>query len=156
HVIEADEVIIPKANFEIDEENAFSKDPDIKINTGSERISPIEVPGPDDPSQEIGVPGGSKILDPNHIPPVGGFGGPGTAGSHDGFDKGNSNGIGSPGGFMGGGPLRNALSGRSAGSRQEALRIGGGTDKSEVAVTKGLQWLARQQLADGRWMLNSP
>jgi Squalene-hopene cyclase C-terminal domain len=32
----------------------------------------------------------------------------------------------------------------------------GGSKESEEAVERGLKWLRRQQMSDGRWMLNSP
>ena len=41
--------------------------------------------------------------------------------------------------------------GRTAASREQLAKLGGGNAESEAAVAKGLIWLARQQRADGSW-----
>ena len=46
--------------------------------------------------------------------------------------------------------------GRSGATKEVLIREGGGTKESEAAVANGLKWLARQQLPDGKWSLNSP
>ncbi|MGI9429233.1 MAG: hypothetical protein ACR2NM_11290, partial [Bythopirellula sp.] len=43
------------------------------------------------------------------------------------------------------------LAGRSAASKSNLLRVGGGTKSSEKAVLQGLEWLARHQYPDGSW-----
>src|SRR5207249_4378243 len=44
---------------------------------------------------------------------------------------------------------------RIGAARESALREGGGTEASEAAVARGLKWLMRQQLSDGRWTLGT-
>jgi hypothetical protein len=41
--------------------------------------------------------------------------------------------------------------GRSGSTKEKQLREAGGTDASELAVARGLAWLAKQQKADGSW-----
>ncbi len=53
-------------------------------------------------------------------------------------------------------PLAGTFFGRSGATREFALRDGGGTRESEAAVAAGLQWIAKHQLSDGRWMLDDP
>lgn len=48
-------------------------------------------------------------------------------------------------------PNSSGLQGRSADSRANLLRRGGGTKSSEKAVLAGLDWLARHQYPDGSW-----
>ena len=56
------------------------------------------------------------------------------------------------GGDGGGGSQINAgFLGRSGATKEKMLREGGGNQGSELAVAKGLAWLARQQKADGSW-----
>jgi hypothetical protein len=47
-----------------------------------------------------------------------------------------------------------SIFGRSGKVREKLASDGGATHASEVAVAKGLKWLARQQSADGRWKLD--
>lgn len=49
-----------------------------------------------------------------------------------------------------------ALKGRSRGTRGRLLGHYGGTPGTERAVTKGLEWIARQQRPDGTWSLAGP
>ena len=46
------------------------------------------------------------------------------------------------------------FSGRTAGSRSELVGREGGSEESEAAVERGLNWLARHQSPDGRWCLD--
>lgn len=48
-------------------------------------------------------------------------------------------------------PTGGGLDGRSAGRRQELLDSEGGTPGSEMAVERGLEWLAAHQHEDGSW-----
>lgn len=45
---------------------------------------------------------------------------------------------------------------RTGANRETAVREGGGTKESEAAVERGIKWLVRQQLPEGKWMLNAP
>ncbi len=49
-----------------------------------------------------------------------------------------------------------ALDGRQEGSRNSMLGKYGGTRRTEEAVQRGLEWLARNQLRDGSWSLTGP
>lgn len=55
-----------------------------------------------------------------------------------------------------GAPIGLALKGRQAGSKNVLLGKYGGTDITENAVERGLEWLAKQQKADGTWSLSGP
>jgi hypothetical protein len=50
--------------------------------------------------------------------------------------------------------LAGSFYGRSGAAKKNALRQGGGSEASEAAVRRGLEWLARHQAADGRWSLD--
>ena len=124
-----------------------------------DRSGDISIPGAVDPSKEAGVKNGADGVPPVSIAAPGGFGPPGTGGPSDAFNgPGNTKAIGEPGGYNERGmPLvPGGINGRSGVSRDKALQSGGGTTASEAAVTAGLRWLARQQMPDGRWMLNGP
>ena len=43
------------------------------------------------------------------------------------------------------------LGGRGAAQRKALVATGGGTEESEAAVARALEWLARHQLPDGSW-----
>jgi hypothetical protein len=46
-----------------------------------------------------------------------------------------------------------SLQGRTGPMRQELLKEGGGSDKTEAAVAAGLKWFAKHQRADGSWTI---
>jgi hypothetical protein len=48
------------------------------------------------------------------------------------------------------------LQGRDVGRREALVRAFGGTEATEDAVTRALDWLVRQQQADGLWSLKGP
>lgn len=52
--------------------------------------------------------------------------------------------------------VRLALSGRSAGRRDELLAAGGGGGETETAVEMALEWLVRNQEKGGLWSLRGP
>ncbi len=54
------------------------------------------------------------------------------------------------GGAMGS-QLAAGFAGRSGATKNKLLQAGGGNDKSEAAVARGLIWLSKQQKADGHW-----
>lgn len=56
------------------------------------------------------------------------------------------------GGQMGSATANPTLSGRSAASRDMLVRANGGSTGSQLAVGRGLAWLAKQQKADGTWV----
>jgi hypothetical protein len=49
-----------------------------------------------------------------------------------------------------------ALSGREAGMKEVLLAAYGGNERTEAAVTLGLEWLKRNQQRDGSWSLAGP
>lgn len=49
-----------------------------------------------------------------------------------------------------------ALTGREAGRKEALLRAFGGNAETELAVSLGLQWLARYQRREGYWSLKGP
>ncbi len=149
---------IPKRSFATDDFDPSVLEPGIDINYPVDRIDKISVPGDPDPAAKVGGIGGKDDAPPVSIPAPGGYGKSGLGGSIDTLGKGNSKLDGPAGGYNERGlPLiPGGINSRSGATRDFALRAGGGTDASEAAVGRGLRWLVRQQMPDGRWMLNSP
>lgn len=54
-----------------------------------------------------------------------------------------------------GGNTTASFPGRSGATKSQLLKSGGGNEKSEQAVAKGLAWLARQQKPDGSWVFDA-
>ncbi|MEM9645557.1 MAG: prenyltransferase/squalene oxidase repeat-containing protein, partial [Planctomycetota bacterium] len=52
--------------------------------------------------------------------------------------------------------LTSMFDGRTGAAKEELLQRYGGTQQTEDAVAMGLQWLARQQSADGTWGMQGP
>jgi hypothetical protein len=131
---------------------------DTDIQYMVDRIAEVSVPGSVDPTQAVGIIDGDKSAPPVNLPAPGGFGSKGQGGALEAFSGiGNSNAVGEIGGYGPRGmPLQGTFYGRSGATREYALRDGGGTKASEAAVARGLKWLIRQQMPDGKWMLNSP
>lgn len=71
-------------------------------------------------------------------------------------DRANSGVTGTNGNLLSGtdgdsGQLSASFAGRSGGTKSELIKKGGGSKDSELAVGRGLAWLARQQRQDGSW-----
>jgi hypothetical protein len=133
------------------DEDAKDSDDDIVYQT--KRIEDKSVPGDLRPNDPIGIEGATG--DPvASIAAPSGFGG-GTGRAADGLDGVGQN-FGDKGGYNGGygKPVGGTFYGRSGSTKEEALRDGGGTGKSEAAVGLGLQWIARHQNRDGSWSLD--
>jgi hypothetical protein len=131
---------------------------DTDINYMVDRIAEVSVPGSVNANEAVGIMDGAKDAPPVSLPAPGGFGSRGQGGAIETNDlKGNSNAIGEIGGYGPKGmPLQGSFYGRSGATKEYALRDGGGTGASEAAVAAGLKWLVRQQMPDGKWMLNGP
>jgi hypothetical protein len=130
---------------------------DTDINFAVERKAEVSVPGSVDPNEAVGIRDGDKSAPPVNLPAPGGFGNAGQGGAIETSGVGNSNSMGEVGGYGPRGmPLQGTFFGRSGATREYALRNGGGTTASEAAVARGLKWLVRVQLPDGRWKLDHP
>lgn len=133
-------------------------EPDVNINYDVERIADVSVPGLVDPNAPIGIENGDMSTPPMNIPAPPGFGSVGQGGPMvvDGMAS-TSDAVGSVGGYHAKGtPAPGNFFGRSGATRERALRNGGGTKESEVAVAKGLNWLIRVQSRDGAWRIDGP
>jgi hypothetical protein len=75
-----------------------------------------------------------------------GVGGTPSKGKGGGFGGGDGTGIGT-----GSGAGKGAFGSRTGGGRKLMVKMHGGSKETEGAVDKGLDWLARNQEADGRW-----
>ena len=129
-------------------------DTDIQYNV--DRKAEVSVPGLNNPNEQVGILDAPKDVPPTNLPAPGGFGAKGQGGTIEG-NLGTSNAVGMLGGYGPRGlPLAGTFYGRSGATREFALRDGGGTKESEAAVTRGLQWIARHQMPDGKWMLDDP
>jgi hypothetical protein len=155
-VVEADDVELGKPSFDIVDEDPARQESDSPLNFPADLKGEVSVPGPSNPKEMPGIANANQNNPPTNVPVPGGFGVDGTGGPPDSKWGIGINEPGLPGGNPSGAALRDPLSGRSGATREWALRTGGGTAGSELAVGRGLAWLARQQLSDGRWMLNSP
>jgi hypothetical protein len=132
-----------------------AQDPDTDIQYNVDRKAEVSVPGMVNPNEAVGIKG-AKEAPPVNLPAPGGFGSKGQGGTIAGA-IGNTDAVGMLGGYGPRGlPLAGTFFGRSGATREFALRDGGGTKETEAAVALGLQWIAKHQLSDGRWMLDDP
>ena len=147
-----------KATFSTVDVDPAATEFDTDIQYMVDRIGDVSVPGSNNPNEAAGIIDGDRSKEPVNLPAPGGFGSKGQGGAIDALSgPGNSMQVGEVGGYGPRGmPLQGTFYGRSGQTREYALREGGGTTESEAAVTRGLKWLVRQQMPDGRWMLNSP
>ncbi|MFH0940210.1 MAG: zf-HC2 domain-containing protein [Planctomycetota bacterium] len=75
-----------------------------------------------------------------------GIGGAASPGSGGGWGGGHGTGIG-----VGTGPGKGSFGSRTGGGRRWMVKKHGGSRATEESVDRGLEWLARNQEADGRW-----
>ena len=121
-----------------------------------------EVAAPDNPGEQVdtdspaGVPGGSvdgeaAVLTPDNLPPVDDpLASPGRVAVRPGGHLATSD-IEAP-------EIGWALTGRQQGSSKKKALLGKffGSDLTQAAVARGLEWLARNQRPDGSWSLAGP
>jgi hypothetical protein len=128
--------------------------PDSTVPAGFEvgRIDELNVPGPANPDDVIGIAGAPPDAPRENVSPPAGFGHSDLGGGVDSDAAGHANMLGPPGGSMGliAAP---AFRGRSSATREELLKYGGNA-LSEAAVASGLLFLARHQAPDGHWSLD--
>ena len=126
---------------------------DIEVPTqyNVDRKDEMSVPGPEDPSQTVGIPNSPETVASNVPPPPGFGGGTGAAPSLDVSGLGSN--VGSIGG-MGGVYAPGGIAGRSGATREKLLNEGGGNALSEAAVARGLKFFALHQADDGHWSLD--
>ncbi len=133
----------------------IGNDPDLRTNYDMPRIEDISVPGPVNPSEEVGILNADPNAVKETVPPPPGLGdnrGQGGGVDSNVFGKGNA--IGFAGGM--GGPLMKpgGFGGRSGATRERMVTEGGGNSRSEAAVARGLIWLVNHQSSDGKWSLD--
>jgi hypothetical protein len=126
-------------------------DDTVLTNFNNTRIEEVSVPGPVDPTAAVGVLNAPEAA-PQTVPAPPGSGG-GTGASPVLADAGGGAMWGSAGG-MGGIANLGAFAGRSGATKTKMLQEGGGSNLSEAAVARGLEWLALHQASDGHWSLH--
>ena len=148
--IMADQVEVRKETFDNIDVDPNAEEYDLETNFRNERTDKVSIPGQSNPNELVDIPGGGTNPAFVTIPGLREFGiGSGAAvATLEGSNRG-SPADGDPRGL----PRDRPFGIRSGATREFFLREGGGTSASEAAVTKGLRWLIRQQLADGRWTL---
>jgi hypothetical protein len=144
----------PKEDFDLTNTD-IGMDSETPYSLNVERTGEdVVVPGVVDPTQAVGIPDAPADAPRQNVPLPPGSGG-GLGGALPDLD--NAKAIGSLNsslGGMGGLSLGNQFGGRSAGTKEKMLNDQGGNKLSEVAVAKGLQWLALHQAQDGHWSLH--
>ncbi len=131
---------------------------DIELATPSQRLSGVTISGEDKLNGGVGMPGGLDAASLESVPVPHGFkSSDGTIGGMPTLKDGNTDRQGKGGVPFG--PttmldLKKIRGGDSGGAKELLLRSNGGSSETEAAVTRGLNWLIRQQSPDGRWMLD--
>jgi hypothetical protein len=144
----------PKEDFDLTQTD-IGTDTNTPYNLDVERTGEdVVVPGVVDPTQSVGVPDAPADAARSNVPLPPGSGG-GLGGALSNLDNAAAiGGLSSSIGGMGGSNLGNQFAGRSAGTKSRMLNEQGGNPVSEVAVAKGLEWLALHQAQDGHWSLH--
>ncbi|HEY7330022.1 MAG TPA: prenyltransferase/squalene oxidase repeat-containing protein [Gemmataceae bacterium] len=144
----------PKEDFDLTQTD-IGTDTNTPYNLDVERTNEdVVVPGVVDPTQSVGVPDAPADAARSNVPLPPGSGG-GLGGALANLENAAAiGGLSSSIGGMGGSNLGNQFAGRSAGTKARMLNEQGGNPVSEVAVAKGLEWLALHQAQDGHWSLH--
>ncbi|MBI2803792.1 MAG: terpene cyclase/mutase family protein [Planctomycetes bacterium] len=153
--ITTEQVEEKKETFTVTDIDESAQEFDTNIQYMAERIADVSVPGSVNPNEAVGIKDGDKSAPPVNLPAPGGFTTKGQGGPFETTGPGNSMAVGEVGGYSPRGmPLQGTFYGRSGATREYALREGGGTKASEACVTRGLQWLIRQQQPSGAWSMS--
>ncbi len=138
-----------EANLTNPEEGGL--DPNELLNYNIPREADVSVPGPVNPTENIGIKDMAEGPLKN-VPPPPGYGGL-QGGGIEALKPGLAPVFGFPGGMKGiyapGG-----TGGRSGATREQLLREGGGNTETEAAVARGIGWIVRHQAPDGHWSLD--
>jgi hypothetical protein len=148
-----------KETFAVVDEDPSATEYNTDIQFELNRKDTLSVPGAVNADEAVGIQDGDKSAPLKNLPAAPGFGTMGQGGAMDVLTgKGNSNAVGQLGGTnLRGMPLEGTFYGRSGATREYAWKNGGGTEKSEAAVARGLKWLVRQQNPiSGSWSLHGP
>jgi hypothetical protein len=130
-------------------------DPEVPTNYNNPRIEDVSVPGPNNPTEAVGIKDAADAA-PMTIAPPPGFGGSvGQGGGIDALVPGHGSLVGFAGGMNSSLMVPGSFGGRSGSTREQMLREGGGNTESEAAVARGLRWLSLHQAPDGHWSLDS-
>jgi hypothetical protein len=148
---QVDEEKPKEANLENDDPGGL--DPDQLLNFNLTRVEDTSVPGPVNPTEDVGIKDLSEAL-PANVPPPPGLGG--NQGQSGGVDD-KKFGLASPVGYQGGMQgllIPGGIGGRSGSTREQLLREGGGNEETEAAVAMGQKWIVQHQAVDGHWSLD--
>jgi hypothetical protein len=140
-----------EANLENDDPGGL--DPEQMLNFNLTRQEDVSVPGPVNPTEDVGIKDVTEAA-PINVPPPPGFGG--NQGQSGGVDA-DKLGLANPVGFQGGMQgllIPGGIGGRSGATREQLVREGGGNEETEAAVAMGQKWLVQHQAPDGHWSLD--
>jgi hypothetical protein len=141
-----------EANLTNDDLGAL--DPNEFLNYNLNRQDDMAVPGPVNPTENVGMKDAAEAMRQN-IPPPPGLGG--SEGQGGGL-KNEIAGLARPDGFAGGMSglfSPGSFGGRSGSTREKLVREGGGNGESEAAVASGQKWIVEHQFPDGHWSLDN-
>jgi hypothetical protein len=128
-------------------------DPSEALNYNVARVEEVAMPGPANPTEDVG---NSNVAEsaPMNVPPPPGFGAEGQGGGVKTPNVGLMNPSDITGGMMKGLFQPGGIGGRSGSTRQQLVNEGGGNTASEAAVARGIKWLVQHQAPDGHWSLD--
>lgn len=143
------EVPPPEPNFEnLD----IGLDPNLELAYDVKRIDDNNVPGPEDPTDAVGIDGAPEAPAMDIPPPPGTQMGQGGAPT---FDAGAAmKDVLQAGGYSFKKFKPGGFKGRSGATKKHLLTTEGGNTESEAAVGRGLKWLALHQAPAGFWSLD--
>jgi hypothetical protein len=155
---DAELVVVPdeKAADEPDPnlmEDSIGLDPDIPAVAESEVLQDVNVETKVTATDSAGIEDAASKVKVDFIPPPS----VSTADLAPGGALGELGNVLSGGGLSGTGVFANeAFAGRGSATRSKLVGLMGGNKESEAAVVRGLNWLAKQQKANGSWQFDQP